>query len=66
VKIRTEAEMMFAKIGDYWDDATVDKVTELLYEYQDLFLTKFSDLKGIIGDLRVMRITLKPDTKPMK
>lgn len=57
---------MFAKIGDYWDDATVDKVTELLYEYQDLFLTKFSDLKGIIGDLRVMRITLKPDTKPMK
>lgn len=39
------------KIGDYWDDATVDKVVELLNEYQDLFPTKFLDLKGIIGDL---------------
>lgn len=43
-------------LGDYWDDAIVDKVTELLREYQDLFLTKIRDLKGIIGDLGVMRI----------
>jgi len=56
----------FAKIGDYWDDATMDKVPELLCEYQDLFPTKFSNLKGIIGDLSVMRINLKPDVKPIK
>ena len=31
-----------------------------------LFLTKFTDLKGIIGDLGVMKITLKPDMKPVK
>jgi len=44
----------------------VHKVVELLCEYQDLFPTKFSDLKGIIGDLVVMKITLKPDAKPVK
>ena len=54
------------KIGDYWDDATVDKVIELLRKYQGLFPTNFSDLKGIIGDLRVMKITLKSNVKPMK
>jgi len=42
VNIGTEAEPKFAKIGDYWDDAMVDKVTELLHEYQDLFPTKFT------------------------
>lgn len=59
VNIETEADPNFAKIEDYWDDAIVDKVFELLHEYQDLFSTKFSDLKGIIGDLGVMKITLR-------
>ena len=53
-------------IGDYWDDATFDKVVDFLCEYQDLFPTKFSCLKGIIGDLGVMKIMLKPDVKPVK
>ena len=44
----------------------VDKVNELLHEYQDLFPTKFTDLKGIIKDLGVMKITLKPDVKSVK
>lgn len=35
-------------------------------EYQDLFSTKFSDLKTIVGNLGVMKITLKPDVRPMK
>jgi len=43
----------------------VDKVAELLREYQDLFPTKFIDLKGIIGDLGMMKITFKPDAKPV-
>lgn len=38
----------------------------MLREYQDLFLTKFTDLKGIIRDLRVKKITLKSDTEPVK
>ena len=44
----------------------VDKVGELIHEYQGLFSTKFTDLKGIIRDLGVMRITLKLDAKPVK
>jgi len=43
----------------------VDKVSELISEYQDLFPTKFSNLKDIIGDLG-MNITLKLDVKPIK
>ena len=54
------------KIGDYWDEDTVEKVTKLLREYQDLFPTKFSNLKGIVGDLGNMKITLKLDKKPIK
>ena len=53
-------------IDVYWDDVTVDKVAELLCEYWDLFSTKIKDLKGIVGDLRMMKITLKPDAKPVK
>lgn len=66
VNIGTEAEPECAKIGGYRENTTVDKVFELLHEYQDLFPTKFMDLKGIIRDLRVMKITLKPDTKRVK
>ena len=66
VNIGMEAEPKFAKIGDYWDDVVVDKVTELLHEYQDLFPTKFTELKGIMGDLGVMKITLKPNAKHVK
>ena len=44
----------------------VDKVAELLREYQDLFSTKFSEMKGIIRDLGVIKITLKPGVKPVK
>lgn len=31
-----------------------------------MFPTKFTELKGIIGDLGVMKITLKPDAKLLK
>jgi len=61
-----EVEPKFANIGDHWDETTVDKVAQLRREYYDLFPTKFTDLKGIIGDLGVMKITLKPDVKPVK
>ena len=55
-----------AKIGDYWDDDTVGKFAKFLTEYQDLFPTKFSELKGITGNLGVMCIMLKPDVCPIK
>ena len=61
-----EVEPKFTNIGDYSNDVIVDKVTELLHKYQDLFSTKFIDLKGIIRDLGVMKITLEPDVKSVK
>jgi len=66
VNIGMGVEPKFTKIGDYWDDTMVDKVTELFREYQDLFPTNFMDLKGIIRDLGMMKITLKPDAKLVK
>lgn len=65
VNIGTEAKPKFAKIKDYWDDVMVDKFNELINGYHYLFPTKFMDLKGIIGDLVVMKITLEPDRKPL-
>jgi hypothetical protein len=46
--------------------ATIDKITELLHEYQDLFPIKFTDMKGIKGPMGEMRIPLKPDARPVK
>ena len=56
----------FANIGDYWDEETVTKNTDLLHEYQDLFPTNFSEMKGIVSDLGEMKIPLRPDAKPSK
>ena len=66
VNIGTEETPNLANIGDYWDAATIDKITELLHEYQDLFPTKFTDMKGIKGPMGEMRIPLKLDARPVK
>jgi hypothetical protein len=44
----------------------MEKIADLLHEYQDLFPTKFSNMKGIDGDLGEMEIPLKPNAKPMR
>ena len=38
----------------------------MLHEYQDLFPANFSEMKGIVDDLREMKIPLRPDAKPSK
>ena len=48
VNIGSEENPNYATIGYYWDDEMVSKVTQLLHEYQDLYLTGFSKMKGII------------------
>jgi hypothetical protein len=55
VNIGTEHTPKIANVGDYWDAATIDKITELLHEYQDLFPTKFTDMKGIKGPMGEMK-----------
>ena len=42
------------------------KITNLLHEFQELFPTKFSEMKGILGDLGKMNIPLNPDVKPVR
>ncbi len=64
--IGTEEEPKNAMLGNYWDDATVANVIELLREYRDFFPTKIMELKGILGDLGMMKITLNLDAKPAK
>lgn len=66
VNIISEEKPKLANIGDYWDDDTVGKFIELLTYYQDLFPTNLLELKGIIGELEVMKITLKHDARPVK
>jgi len=66
VNIGTKEELKYSMLGYYWDDATVEKVIELLCEYRDLFPTKITELKRILGELGVMKITLKPDAKRVK
>ena len=66
VNIRTEETLKIVSIGNYWDDKTIGQVVDLLQEYQDLFPTKFQDMKGILRGLGVMRIPLKEGVKPVK
>ncbi len=66
VNIGTKQEPKLANIRDYWDDINVSQITNLLYEYQNLFPTKFKDIKGIKGPMGEMKIPLKLDAKPIK
>jgi hypothetical protein len=38
----------------------------LLHEYNDLFPTTFTEMKGIAKELGEMKIPLKPDARPIK
>ena len=55
----------FTSVGDYWDEETMAKIMDLPHEFQDIFPTQFSKMKGILGDLGEMKILLKPDAKPI-
>ena len=56
----------FSNIRDDWDNENVGKIIDLLHEFQDLFPTKFSKMKGIVRDLGENKIPLKPDRIPVK
>jgi hypothetical protein len=47
-----------ANIGDYWDELTMERITELLHEYNDLFPMTFIEMKGISRELGEMNIPL--------
>jgi hypothetical protein len=66
VNIGTKKGPKLANVGDYWDYATISKITELLHEYHDFFPTKFTYMKGIKGPMGEMNIPLKEDARPVK
>jgi hypothetical protein len=66
VNIGTNDNPKMASIGDYWDEQTIERITELLCEYNDMFPTIFTEMKGIIGELGEMNIPLKPKARPVR
>ena len=66
VNIETKYDLNFTNVRYYWDEETMVKIIDLLHEFRDFFSTKFDDMKGIWGNLREMRIPLKPDVKSVK
>ncbi|KAH9315834.1 hypothetical protein KI387_024461, partial [Taxus chinensis] len=55
-----------AIIGDYWSDFEVEKIIELLQDYQDLFPQGYHELKGMHKSLGEMKIKLKEGACPVR
>jgi hypothetical protein len=66
VNIGTAENPKMASIGDYWDNQTVERITKLLREYNDLFPATFSEMKGLEGELGEMKIPLKTEARPIR
>ena len=50
VNIGSAENPKFSNVGDYCDEETMATITNLLHEFQDLFLKWFSKMKGLRGD----------------
>ena len=66
INIGTTENPKMASIEDYWDEKTVERITELLRKYNDLFPKTFTKMKGIAGDLGEMKIPLKSEARTIK
>jgi hypothetical protein len=66
VNIGTNDNPKMAGIGDYWDKKTVERITELLHEYSDLFSMTFTEMKSIEGEIGEMNIPLKHEARLVK
>jgi hypothetical protein len=66
VNIGTTDNPKMESIGDYWDEQIVERITELLREYSDMFPMTFTEMKGIAGELGEMKIPLKPEARPVR
>jgi hypothetical protein len=63
VNIGTAENPKMAIIGDYWDEQTMERITELLHEYSNLFPTTFTEMKAIAGEFGDMKIPLRPEVR---
>lgn len=56
--IGIEEKHKMATVGDYWDEEMVTQVVDLLKEYEDIFHSTFSEMKGTARELGEMKIQL--------
>jgi hypothetical protein len=66
VNIGTVKSPNIASIKDYWNNQTVERITELLHKYSDLFPVTFLEMKGLSGELGEVKIPLKPESRPVR
>jgi hypothetical protein len=66
VTIGKTKNIKLKSIGDYWDEQTLERIIDLPREYNDLFPTTFTEMKGIAGELGEMKIPLKPKARPVE
>jgi hypothetical protein len=59
VNIVTTDNPKMESIEDCWDKQTVERITKLKCEYNDLFPKTFTEMKVISGDIGEMKIPLK-------
>jgi hypothetical protein len=55
-----------ANIGDYWDEKTVERITYLLHEYNNLFPTTFIEMKGVAGEPGKIKIPLRVEERSIR
>jgi hypothetical protein len=44
----------------------IEKIPNLLCDYHDLLPMTFLEMRGIVGELGEMKISLKPNVKPVQ
>jgi hypothetical protein len=66
VNIEKTKNPKMTNIGDYWNEKTMERITELLHEYNDMFPTTFIEIKGITGEIGEINIPLKPKARSIR
>jgi hypothetical protein len=66
VNIGTIENPKMASIGYYWDEQTIERITDLLHKYNALFPTTFIEINVIEGELREMKIPLRVEARSIK
>lgn len=65
LNIGAQEKPELTSIGDYWDAETTKAISNLLQEYEDLFLSSIAKLIGIKGDMGGMHVIFKPNARPV-
>ena len=65
INITIKGQPKISRIGDYWSDQQTIEIIDLLKEYQDVFARDYNDLKGLVEEMREMKIDLLLEASPI-